>query len=277
MKLIDGKKIAEKKLTELKEKINNLNKELSLAVILVGNDPASQLYVKLKEKKAKKIGIELRKYIFDENTKESEIITCLNFLNQDNETNAIIIQLPLPKGFNQNKIVNLINFKKDVDGFHQKNQKMFLNDEKTIKPVFPSAILSLIKSLNLNLKLKKAIVIGKSDVFDRVMCKALEKEGCYAKFVKFNKTNENLTEIKKADIIVTACGIPNLLKGNLFKNNAIVIDGGISKFNGKVVGDIDKESCENKNIWVSPVPGGVGPVTIVCLLENVYELWKNKA
>lgn len=272
MKVINGKKVAEKKLSELKSKIAKLNKNLSLAVILVGNDPSSHLYVKLKEKKARELGIELRKYLFNTETDESEIMTCLNFLNQDDETDAIIVQLPLPKKFDQNKIVNLINPKKDVDGFHSENQKLFLKNKEIVFPVFPLAILTLIKSLNLTFSSKKAIIIGKSDIFDRVMTTALEKEGLESEFIKFNLINKNLKKIKEADFVISACGIPNLLKGPMFKNNAVIIDGGISKIGKIVIGDVDQKSCKNIDIWVSSVPGGVGPVTIACLLENVYKL-----
>lgn len=275
MKFINGKKIAEKKLVILKEKVAKLKKELALAVILVGNDPASHLYVKLKEKKAREMGIELRKYIFDEKTNEAEILTCLDFLNQDEETTAIIVQLPLPKKFDQNKIVNFIDPKKDVDGFHSENQKLFLTGEETIFPVFPLAIMTLIRSVDSDFSSKKkAVVIGKSDVFDRVMTKALEKDGFEAEFIYFELVEENLKKIQEANVVISACGISNLLKGEMFKNGALVIDGGISESNGKVVGDVDQVSCENKEIYLSPVPGGVGPVTIACLLENVYELGK---
>ncbi|MCK4635711.1 MAG: bifunctional 5,10-methylenetetrahydrofolate dehydrogenase/5,10-methenyltetrahydrofolate cyclohydrolase [Candidatus Moranbacteria bacterium] len=275
MKLLDGKKIADKKVDVLAEKVSTLNKQLALAVILVGNDSASHLYVKLKEKKAKEIGIELRKYIFNSRSDEKEILDCINFLNNDEDTQGIIVQLPLPEKFDQNKIVNSINPKKDVDGFHAENQKFFLNDEEIIYPVFPRAIMTLVKEIKFDFsKTKKAVVIGKSDVFDRVMTHALDREGFTSQFIKCDTVEDNLDLIFEADVVVSACGIPSLLKGEMFKDGATVIDGGISEIDNKTVGDVDRETCLKKNIFLSPVPNGVGPLTIACLLENVYKLGK---
>ncbi len=275
MKLLDGKKIAEYKLYGLLDDIKVLNKQLALAVILIGDDPASHLYVKLKEKKAKEVGIELRKYIFNAESKEEEILECIEFLNGDEDTQGIIVQLPLPEKFDQNKIVNSISSKKDVDGFHTENQELFLNNEELIYPVFPKAIMTLVKEAELDLSEdKKAVVVGRSDVFDRVMTHALEREGFVSKFVKYDDVDNNLDLIAKADVVVSACGVPNLLKGEMFKDGAVVIDGGISKVNDATVGDVDQESCLKKDISLSSVPGGVGPLTIACLLGNVYELGK---
>lgn len=275
MNLIDGKKIAETKLDTLFEKLSELNKQLALAVILVGDDPASHLYIKLKEKKAKEIGIELRKYVFDAESDEKDILDCISFLNNDEETQGIIVQLPLPEKFDQNKIVNFIVPEKDVDGFHEKNQDLFLEDKEFVYPVFPRSIMTLINNAGVDFNEdKKAVVIGKSDVFDRVMTHALDREGFSSQFIKCDDVENNLNFIAEADVVVSACGTPNLLKGDMFKDVAVVIDGGISEVNNKTVGDVDQKSCVKKEVFLSPVPGGVGPVTIACLFENVYELEK---
>ncbi len=276
MKTIDGKKIAAKKLLALKDEISEMEIEPTLAVILVGNDPASHLYVDHKEKAAKEIGIELRKYIFDENIAKEEVEASIEFLNNDPETHSIIVQLPLPVQLDTNDIIELMNPEKDVDGFHPINQEKFLNNEEYLFPVFPHAIVSLIESEEEDLTDKNAVVIGKSNIFDNVMTHALNNLGAKTQFIscidkkQFSEKENDV--INGADIIVTACGVPGILSCDVISDNAIVIDGGISKVDGKTVGDVDKSECGDREIIVSPVPGGVGPVTIACLLENVVEL-----
>ncbi|MEA3322678.1 MAG: bifunctional 5,10-methylenetetrahydrofolate dehydrogenase/5,10-methenyltetrahydrofolate cyclohydrolase [Patescibacteria group bacterium] len=278
MKTIDGKKIAAKKLLALKDEINEMEAEPTLAVILIGDDPASHLYVDHKEKAAKEIGIELRKYLFDENVVREDVKASIEFLNSDPETHSIIVQLPLPEQLDTDDIVGLIDPDKDVDGFHPINQKKFLNNEECIFPVFPRAILSLIESEEKNIANKKAVVIGKSDIFDNVMTHALAIDGAETQFISSEKNdpfNDHINDvINAADIIVTACGKPNMISCDVISDDTIVIDGGISKVNGKTVGDVDTTECEKRKITISPVPGGVGPVTIACLLENVVELAK---
>jgi methylenetetrahydrofolate dehydrogenase (NADP+)/methenyltetrahydrofolate cyclohydrolase len=273
MKLLNGTQLANKKLDLLANQVRRLEKQPALAVILIGDNPASHLYVSLKEKRAKEVGIEIRKYVFPVDADEKEILTCLDFLNNDLDTNGIIVQLPLPTKFSQTRIIKAIDYQKDVDGFHPQNQELFLNDEEKIYPIFPLAIITLIRESQIKADRNKfAIVIGKSDIFDQVMTKALEKEGFSAEFIFGEKVDKNLTKIKKADVVVSACGIPNLLKGEMFQTGAVVIDGGISKVKNKTVGDVDQKSCLKKDILLSPVPGGVGPLTIACLLESVVKL-----
>lgn len=278
MKTIDGKKIAAKKLLALKDKISQMEIEPSLAVILIGDDPASHLYVERKEKAAKEIGIELRKYIFDENVTREEIEVSIKFLNNDPETHSIIVQLPLPAQLETGDIIELMNPEKDVDGFHPINQEKFLNNEECLFPVFPHAIVSLIETEEESLTDKNAVVIGKSDIFDNVMTHALNNLGTKTQFIscidkkQFSSGENDI--INSADIIVTACGVPKILSCDVISDGTIVIDGGISKVDGKTVGDVDKSECHDRQIIISPVPGGVGPVTIACLLENVVELAK---
>ncbi len=280
MKLIDGKKIAAQKMAQTKETVELLDVEPSLAVLLIGDDPASHLYVKLKERAAKEIGIELRKYTFDKDVSKEEVKSAIEFLNNDKDTNGIIVQLPLPKQLNIDEIVNFVDPQKDVDGFHEINQEKFLNNKNCIYPVFPGAIMSLIDSEMDNIKSKKVIVIGKSDVFDKVMTHALTTEGALVEFISCNdknKFNKNeLKTINNSDIIVTACGNPGIIECNMIADNTVVIDGGISKVEDKTVGDIDMNTCSKRKIILSPVPGGVGPVTIACLLENVAEVTKKQ-
>ena len=273
MKVIDGKNIAAKKLLAIKDVIEENALEPTLAVVLVGDDPASHLYVKLKEKAAKEVGIELRKYVCEAHTSREAIAQSIDFLNRDPDTHGIIVQLPLPSHLDADDIVNMIDPTKDVDGFHKINQENFLADRECVYPVFPGAIMSLIDSCDEDVQGSSAIVLGKSDVFDRVMTHALVQRGCNTRFIgcvdgkEFNAREKDL--INGADIIVTAIGMPHMLSCDLIKDSAIVIDGGISKVGDKVLGDVDRAHCDDRDIAISAVPGGVGPVTIACLLENV--------
>lgn len=280
MKLIDGKKIAEKKLLGVKEVAEKLEVEPALAAVLIGDDPASHLYVKLKEKAAKKNGVELRKYTFNKDVPKEEIQSAIEFLNNDVDTHGIIVQLPLPKHLDADSVVSYIDPAKDVDGFHKTNQEKFINNELCVYPVFPNAIMSLIDSELDSIKNKKAVILGKSDVFDRVMTHALEVEGAQVQFIvctdKSELNTKEQTIVNEADIIVTACGRRGLLSCDMISDGTIIIDGGISKDGKKVVGDMDTQECKDRDVRISPVPGGVGPVTIACLLENIVELTKEQ-
>ncbi|MEN8252031.1 MAG: bifunctional 5,10-methylenetetrahydrofolate dehydrogenase/5,10-methenyltetrahydrofolate cyclohydrolase, partial [Patescibacteria group bacterium] len=232
MKLINGKEIAAGKLANVKEVVEQLDVEPALAVVLIGDDPASHLYVKLKEKAAKKIGIELRKYTFDKDTVKEEIEKAIEFLNNDKETNGIIVQLPLPEHLDTDEIVSIIEPGKDVDGFHSVNQKKFLDNEDCLYPVFPNAIMTLIDSEIKSLKNKKVVIVGKSDVFDRVMTHAFEVEGASVQFVACREKEElntkEQTAINEADVLVSACGKKDFVSCDYISDGTVVIDGGIS-------------------------------------------------
>ena len=284
MNLLCGKPIADEILSRLKSDISKSAKKPGLAVILVGNDEASKIYVALKEKAAAEIGINFFRHDLPENTSENEIIKLIEELNSDRKINGIIVQLPLPPGFNTEKIISSIDPQKDADGFSAQGGSLpasghgalggqFENYFK-LQPVFPHAILCLIESGGENLKNKKAIVIANSDEFGKVMVSALEQKSILAEYILSNDIQPNLGNIGVADIVVSAVGSPGLIKGEMLKEGAIVIDGGISKIDSKVVGDVDFASTEAKSGYISPVPGGVGPLTIACLLENTYLAFK---
>jgi methylenetetrahydrofolate dehydrogenase (NADP+)/methenyltetrahydrofolate cyclohydrolase len=265
MELLYGKPIADKILNRLKSEIFNNEKKPGLAAILVGNDQASHLYVSLKEKKAQEIGINFSKFDLAENVPENEIMDLIQKLNGDKNVHGIIVQLPLPSGFDTKKIISKINPEKDVDGFSILGK---------LAPVFPQAIMLLIESSGEILENKKAVVIANSDEFGEVMTDTLNKKGVSSEYILSSEIQSNLGKIGAADIVVSAVGSAGLLKGEMVKEGTIVIDGGIEKLNGKVFGDVDFASTEEKNGFLSPVPGGVGPVTIACLLENVYMAFK---
>jgi len=270
MIVLDGKKIADEKLASVRQCISASGMEAALAVVLVGNDPASELYVSLKKKTAEKIGIDVRVYRFADDTPRAAIAQCIAFLNADPETHGIIVQLPLPMHLVAGDIVGMIAPEKDVDGFHPENQEKFLVGRERYEPVFPKAIIELLQATDAALTGKSAVIIGKSDVFDRVMAAALSREKVIATFVRCEDIALQRAQIRTADIVITACGMPRIITADMVKDGAIVIDGGIVREKDSVVGDVDQSSFVDHEGFLSPVPGGVGPVTIACLLENVY-------
>lgn len=277
MHLIDGKMLAGQKRAAVKERIDAAGITPSLAVILVGDDPASHLYVTLKQKAAKEVGVDVHTYRMDADTSAENIKEVIAFLNADTDVDGILIQLPLPAHLDADDIVAAMDPTKDVDGFHPDNRaKFFADDPSGVYPVFPAAIMALIDACDVDIAGKKAVVLGKSDVFDDVMTHALVRRGCDTQFVcctcKEQFTPEEERVIADADIVVTAIGVPELVCGDIIKDGAIVIDGGISKIGESTVGDVANYTCAKRNIFLSPVPGGVGPMTIACLLENVVYL-----
>lgn len=258
MKLLAGKDLADEILSFVKEKIEAENLHPSLAVILVGSDPASEIYVNLKGQAAEKIGIEFQLIRFAAHASEDEILTKIIELNANEETSGIIVQLPLPEKLNTQKIIDAIASKKDVDGF----------SSAELEPVFPQAILKLLKSSCENLADRKAVVVANSAKFGEVMVAVLAKKNIAGKYILSQDLQND--SLKKADIVITACGVPGKITGEMIKTGAIVIDGGITKQENKTLGDVDFESVSQVASFLTPVPGGVGPVTIACLLENVY-------
>ena len=239
-------------------------------MLLVGNDNASKLYVSLKEKTAKEIGIDFSLFKYGENVAQAEILQQIEKLNLDENVHGIIVQLPLPQGFDTQKIIESIDPKKDADGFHPENTKLFLDGNDGVSPVFPRAIRCLIESSGEELAGKKAVVVANSDEFGKIMCAILLQIGVVGEYVLSGNILSNLDDIKGADVVVSAVGTPGLLNVQMLKEGAIVIDGGIEKVGDRVLGDVDFASLAAFNGHITPVPGGVGPVTIACLLENVY-------
>jgi len=260
MKLLEGKKIADKILKNIQKKIKSENLNPGLAVVLIGKNEASEVYVNLKKKASEKIGIKFFLYKLSEDAEENKIIEKIKVLNKDKKISGIIVQLPLPKRLNTQKIIDAINPEKDVDGFHPEN--------KILQPVFPGAILEMIKSSRTNLKNKKAIIVSNSKKFGETMKSVLGKNKIQSDYILNKDIKKTVSD--RYDILISAVGKPNLIKGEMIKKGAIVIDGGITKKSKKVLGDVDLESIEKYASFLSPVPGGVGPVTIACLLKNVY-------
>ena len=283
-KIIDGQALAEKIKDNIVKEILELNNNKpdcphrpNLGIILVGDREDSKLYVSLKEKEAEKIGIDTHIYRCPEKTKESEILEIIDCLNKDELIDGILIQLPLPAGFDPDKIIKTINPDKDVDCFHPENLKIILGSCRSghiLSPVF-SAVLEILDSINCQLKDKKICLIANSDIFGKNLAKILACRGAKVKTIKASDKNLD-NETTQADILITAVGRPKFIKKEMVKKEAVVIDIGITKEDEKVYGDVDFTEVKNKASYITPVPGGVGPLTIAMLFRNTLELYKNK-
>lgn len=274
MQLLLGKPVADKILAQLKENIGRETSNPGLAVLLIGEDKASQIYVSLKEKRAKEIGMNFFRFDIPADAMQSEILLKIQELNKDERVHGIIVQLPLPGGFDTDKIIGSIDPQKDADGFHKENMEKFLSGDENIWPVFPRAIVKLMESAGEELNGKKAVVVANSKEFASTMVAALAKSGLEAGYVLSGELPSKLSEIKEANVVVSAVGSPGLLRGEMLQNGSIIIDGGIEKVGEKVFGDVDFGSTEGLSGYITPVPGGVGPLTIACLLENTYFAFK---
>lgn len=268
-KIIDGKKIAEEILAKLKTKISKLNFVPGLAVILVGDDPASALYVKLKESACQKVGLYFEKHLFNPLTQEKEILNKVDELNKSPRIHGIVVQLPLPRHLNEDRIIKQINWQKDADGFHPFNVKKILEGQKVIEPGLIKAVFALLKKSKTALKGKNVALLANSDVFIEPLKFLLKKKKAEVTVKKQGEFFQDTA--KEADIIIVAYGRPNLIKSSVIKEGCTIIDIGTNRTEeGKTVGDTDFEDVINKVKAISPVPGGVGPLTVAFLLENTY-------
>ena len=275
--ILDGKKESALLREEIKKEILEIktrtNKSPGLSVILVGNFEPSQIYVKNKEKNSKEVGINSEVIKYPEEVKESEILEKIEELNNNNNVSGILVQLPLPAHISKEKIINAIKPSKDVDGFHPINAGNLSLGYKAIVPCTPLGCMLLIKKVEKNLTGKHAVIIGRSNLNGKPMTQLLLKEDCTVSIVH-SKTKDLKSECQKADILVAAVGVANLVKGDWVKKDSIIIDVGINKVEGKIVGDVDFEEVKDKVKAITPVPGGVGPMTIACLLKNTLECFK---
>jgi methylenetetrahydrofolate dehydrogenase (NADP+) / methenyltetrahydrofolate cyclohydrolase len=277
--IIDGKKEAAVLRDEIKKEIefikSKTNKVPGLTVILIGDFAPSQIYVKNKEKNSKEVGINSEVIRYSKDVTEEEVLKKIELLNNDNNVSGILVQLPLPTQINKEKIINSINPKKDVDGFHPINVGNLSSGYKATVPCTPLGCLLLIKKIEPSLSGKHAVIIGRSNLNGKPMAQLLLKENCTVTIVH-SKTKDLKVECLKADILVAAVGVANLVKGDWVKKNSIVIDVGINKVGDKIVGDVEFDTVKEKARAVTPVPGGVGPMTIACLLKNTLECFKDR-
>ncbi len=277
MILIDGKKVAAELREELKKEVIELkskyNKIPGLTVILIGELAPSKIYVKNKEKSAVEVGLKSEVIRYPETVEEKIVLSKIEELNNDESVSGILVQLPLPKHINKKKVIEAILPSKDVDGFHPTNVGNLSSGYDSSVPCTPLGCYFLIKKIEPNLKGKKAVIIGRSNLNGKPMTQLLLKEDCTVT-VTHSKTQDLKGECLKGDILVAAVGIPELVKGDWVKKDAIVIDVGINKTDKGIVGDVAFEEVSKVAKALTPVPGGVGPMTIACLIKNTIECFK---
>ena len=275
--IIDGKKIAAELREELKKKVaefkSTYNAVPGLTVILVGEDAPSKIYDKNKEKFAKEVGMNSEVIRYPADIKEKELLNKIKELNKNNKVSGILVQLPLPKHIDKRKVIETIAHEKDVDGFHPMNVGNLSSGYDSSIPCTPLGCSLLLKKAEKNLSGKHAVVIGRSNLNGKPMTQLLLKENCTVT-ITHSKTKDLKKECLRADIIIAAVGIPKLVKGDWVKKGAIVIDVGINKTESGIVGDVDFEEVSKVAKAITPVPGGVGPMTIACLLNNTVECFK---
>ena len=276
-KLIDGKLIAQDLRNELKKEIDSLKIKIGkvpgLAVVQVGNVAASSVYVKAKTKSAIEVGIEVIDHHLPEETSEEELLQIVNTLNNQDNVNGILVQLPLPKHIDKKKVIDSISPNKDVDGFHPMNVGNLSSGYESSIPCTPLGCYFLLKGVEPNLSGKKVVIIGRSNLNGKPMAQLLLKENCTVT-ITHSKTINLKSECLGADIIIAAVGIPELVKGDWVKKDSIIIDVGINKTEKGIVGDVDFEQVSKKAKALTPVPGGVGPMTIACLIKNTIDCFK---
>ena len=277
MILIDGKKIAAELRVELKQEVVELkakyNKVPGLTVILIGDMAPSQIYVRMKEKAANEVGLKSEVIRYPEAVEEKTVLDKIEELNKDESISGILVQLPLPKHIDKQKVIETILPGKDVDGFHPMNVGNLSSGYESSVPCTPLGCYLMIKKIEPNLSGKKAVMIGRSNLNGKPMAQLLLKENCTVT-ITHSKTKDLKAECLEADIIVAAVGIPELVKADWVKKDAIVIDVGINKTDKGIVGDVAFEEVSKVARALTPVPGGVGPMTIACLLKNTLECFK---
>ena len=277
MILIDGKKAAAELREELKKEVSDLkekyNKVPGLTVILIGDLTPSQIYVRNKEKSANEVGLKSDVIKYPDTVEEKVILKKIDELNKDETVSGILVQLPLPKQIDKQKIIEAIHPSKDVDGFHPMNVGNLSSGYESSIPCTPLGCYLLIKRIEPNLSGKKAVIVGRSNLNGKPMTQLLLKENCTVT-ITHSKTKDLKDECLKGDIIVAAVGIPELVKGDWVKKDAIVIDVGINKTEKGIVGDVSFDEVSKVAKALTPVPGGVGPMTIACLIKNTIECFK---
>lgn len=270
--IIDGKAVSQSVKDRIKEEVTALKAEHGvvpgLAVIIVGDNPASRIYVNNKKKACEYVGFDSYEYALPEETPETELLELIKKLNNDEKIDGILCQLPLPKHIDENVIINNIAPNKDVDAFHPVNVGKIMIGDYSFLPCTPAGVMELIASTGVEIKGKECVVVGRSNIVGKPMSMLLlHKSGTVT--ICHSKTKDLKAECKRADILVAAVGVPNLIKGDMIKEGAVVIDVGMNRLeNGKLCGDVEFESASKAAGYITPVPGGVGPMTIAMLMQN---------
>ena len=271
--ILDGKKLKEKKLEELKKIVSKLEKKLTLCVIQIGNDPASEVYVKQKEKMANEVGYIFKHIKLNNNIKQEELIEIIEKENKNVNTTGIIVQMPLPKHIDESIIQNKIVYYKDIDGLTDINAGRLLHNKKALLSCTPKGILSLLKEYKIKIASKHVVIVGRSNLVGKPLINLCLNEDATIS-VCHSKTTNLKHYTTQADILIVAVGHKHLITKDMIKENAIVIDVGITRENGKLYGDVDFDNVSCKASYITPVPGGVGPMTVTELGYNLLEAYK---
>lgn len=272
MKLISGKAIAEQVLEGAGRIVREKKLSPGLAVVLVGSDPASEIYVGLKEKAAERVGVRFERHALPQTSSMAEVSALIHSLNDRTDVHGIIIQLPLPETLDADSLIALIDPRKDADGFHPETVAAVLSGASNALPVFPRAILALLESTGVHLAGKQAILFANSSLFARVMEAALRTKGIASQDSVTLGEDAAIERLAESDIVITAKGKPGFLKGDMVRSGALVIDGGITRIGDTVRSDADAPTFGPVEGFITPVPGGVGPVTVAFLVNRVVEL-----
>ena len=273
MELLDGKVVKKEVLESLKTEVEKLKRPLGLAVIQIGDDEASNVYVRQKEKMAKELGMIFRHLRFSEDSKQNEIIDEIMKLNNDDSIDGILVQMPIPKHLDSQIIQNKISYLKDVDGLTDINAGMLMHNKDGLVPCTPEGIIELLKYYNIEIKGKNVTIIGRSDLVGKPLASLMTNNDATVTLCHSKTKNLNLFT-KNADILVVAVGKAKLIKKNQIKDGAIIIDVGINRQeDGKLCGDVDFEDVKEKASYITPVPGGVGQMTVTCLAKNTYKAY----
>lgn len=276
--ILDGKKLAKKVKNQVKESVSQLVEKYKvtphLVVILIGDDPASETYVKSKEKTSKSLGLKSTVIKKDASISEKELIDLIVSLNEDDDVHGILLQLPIPKHIDEEKVINLIDPLKDVDGFSNHHVARLNKGLDALVPCTPLGIMEIFKEYNIDLEGKYAVVMGRSQIVGKPMASLLLKENATVTIT--HSRTKNMKDItRQADILVVAVGKAKMVDETYIKEGAVLIDVGISRIDGKLYGDIDFESAQDKASYITPVPGGVGPMTIAMLMKNTLKCYEN--
>ena len=275
--IINGKELAQKIREDVKKEVEELKQKgvnPKLAVIMVGNDKASEVYVRNKSKACDEVGIEFEEFLMPEDTKQKELMNLIDELNERKDVHGILLQSPIPKHLDIREAFNRISYKKDVDGFHPINVGKLVIGEDTFISCTPYGVMKMLESYNIDIEGKRAVVIGRSNIVGKPVAQCLLNKNATVT-ICHSKTNNIEEVVKQADIVVAALGKPKFVTSNMIKNGAVVIDVGINRGeDGKLVGDVDFENIQDKASYITPVPGGVGPMTIAMLMSNVVKAAK---
>ncbi|MBN2454088.1 bifunctional methylenetetrahydrofolate dehydrogenase/methenyltetrahydrofolate cyclohydrolase FolD [Candidatus Woesearchaeota archaeon] len=273
--ILDGKKAAEEIRASLKKEISCMPKKPGLAAIIVGDNPASKLYVGIKRKTCDEVGIYSELHELPEATSEEDLLKLIRKLNGDEKINGILIQLPLPKHINEENIFSEIALEKDVDGFHAVNMGRLMRAEERVVPCTPKGVIRLLEKYNIEIKGKNVVIVGRSKIVGRPLALMLLNRDATVT-ICHTKTQNCSEKTRMADILIGAAGCPKLIRADMVKDGAVVVDIGTTKVENKLVGDVDFDSVKGKASWITPVPGGIGPMTVAMLLENTVQAAKRE-